>query len=57
MIEPVVYRVAQVAVLLQISVATVYRRVGLGQIPALRYGRTVRVPRWWVEEQLRGRVA
>lgn len=49
---PLVYRVAEVARLLQISEATVYRRIERGDIPALHFGRSVRVPRWWITEQL-----
>lgn len=50
---PLVYRVGEVARLLQISEATVYRRIGSGEIPAYRSGRSVRVPRWWLDEAVR----
>lgn len=55
-LEPLVYRPREVAQLLKISVAQVYRLAASGTMPSVRYGRSVRVPRWWVEEQ-RGKVA
>jgi excisionase family DNA binding protein len=55
--EPLVYRPAQVAELLQVSRAAVYRGMAAGTIPAVRFGRSVRIPRWWVDEQLARRVA
>lgn len=57
MIEPLVYRIAQVGELLQLSRASVYRGIAEKKIPAVRFGRSVRVPRWWVDEQLARRVA
>lgn len=50
---PLVYRVGEVARLLQVSEATVYRRIEHGEIPAWRSGRSVRIPRWWVEEAVK----
>jgi excisionase family DNA binding protein len=57
MSEPLVYRPAQVAELLQVSRAAVYRGIAGRTIPAVRFGRSVRIPRWWVDEQLARRVA
>lgn len=54
-IAPIVYRPRQVAQLFQISEAQVYRLIARGTMPAVRFGRSVRVPAWWVEEQ-RGKV-
>lgn len=51
-LEPLVYRVREVAALLKISEAQVYRLIERGTMPAVRYGRSVRVPRWWVDEQI-----
>ena len=50
-VKPLVYRIGEVARLLQISAASVYRRIDSGAIPAVRYGRSVRVPAWWIEEE------
>jgi len=55
--DPLVYRPAQVAELLQVSRAAVYRGITARTIPAVRFGRSVRIPRWWVDEQLARRVA
>jgi excisionase family DNA binding protein len=55
-IKPIVYRPGEVAQLLQISIAQVYRMAASGTMPSVRYGRSVRVPAWWVDEQ-RGKVA
>lgn len=57
MIEPLVYRVAEVAALLRLSKSTVYRMIDAGEMPAVRWHRSVRVPKWWVEAKLGGKVA
>ena len=44
-------RPAEVAVLLSLSRSEVYRQIGTGEIPSVRFGRAVRVPRRWVEQQ------
>jgi excisionase family DNA binding protein len=41
---PVTYSVADAATLLGISQATLYRVIGRGDIPAIRFGRAVRIP-------------
>lgn len=51
-IEPAVYRVPEVATLLRVSRAAVYRKIASGEIPSIRFGRSVRVPRRWVDAQL-----
>jgi excisionase family DNA binding protein len=33
---------------------TVRKAIESGQIPAIRFGRVWRVPRWWVNEQRNG---
>lgn len=57
MTAPLVYRVPELAELLQISRASVYKGIMEGRIPVVRNGRSVRVPRWWVDEQIGGRAA
>lgn len=57
MIEPLVYRISQAAQLLQLSRSSVSRAIAAGRIPAVRFGRSVRIPRWWVDEQVARRVA
>ena len=41
--------VAQAAALCNLSKGVVYRLVQTGQWPALRIGRTLRIPRRWIE--------
>lgn len=55
-IEPLVYAVPEVAVLLKVSPSTVHRWIDLGKVPVVRYGRVVRVPKWAVDEMI-GRAA
>lgn len=45
------FRVAEVAALLGLSRSEVYRLIERGEIPAVRFGRSVRVPRQWVESR------
>lgn len=49
--EPIMLRPAEVATLLAISRSEVYRLIERGDIPSVRIGRSVRVPRRWVEQQ------
>ena len=49
--EPIMLRASQVAVLLGLSRSEVYRLIERGDIPAVRFGRSVRVPRKWVEQR------
>lgn len=49
--EPIMLRPAEVAALLALSRSEVYRLIEQGRIPAVRIGRSVRVPRRWVEQQ------
>ena len=51
----VVFRVADVAGLLGVSVSRVYGLVREGRIPAVRQGKGVRIPRGAFETWLRGR--
>ncbi len=44
--------VPEVAVLLRISRGSCYEAIRTGQIPSLRFGRTIRVPRFALEELL-----
>ena len=50
-LEPIMLRPRDVAVLLSLSRSEVYRKIASGEIPAVRFGRSVRVPRRWVEEK------
>ena len=52
-IEPLVYTVTEYAALLHMSTSTVHRQIKAGRIPVVRYGNVVRIPRWFVEEELR----
>lgn len=54
--SPIFMTVAETAVILQISKMTVYRRVHEGELPAVRVGRSFRIPRQAVEEELRSSV-
>lgn len=49
--EPIMLRPAEVAALLGLSRSEVYRLIERGDIPSARFGRSVRVPRRWVEQQ------
>ena len=44
-------RASQVAAMLELSRSEVYRLIDRGDIPAVKFGRSVRVPRRWVEER------
>jgi excisionase family DNA binding protein len=46
--------VAEVATLMRVSKMTVYRLVHSGELPAVRVGRSFRVPEQAVQEYLRG---
>lgn len=50
-IVPVMLRPREVADLLSLSRSEVYRLIDRGAIPSVRFGRSVRVPRRWVEQQ------
>ena len=45
--------VAEVAAIMRLSKMTVYRMVNSGQMPALKVGRSVRIPEHVVDEYLR----
>ena len=49
--EPIMLRPSEVAALLALSRSEVYRLIERKVIPSVRIGRSVRVPRRWVEEQ------
>lgn len=51
---PDVLTVEQVAELLRISRGSAYEGVRTGEIPALRVGRTIRVPKYRLQELLGG---
>jgi excisionase family DNA binding protein len=48
--------VAEVAELMRVSKMTVYRLVHSGEMPAVRFGRSYRVPESAVEQYLKGAV-
>lgn len=48
--------VAEVAQVLRVSKMTVYRLVHSGEMPAVRFGRSFRVPERAVEQYLKGAV-
>jgi excisionase family DNA binding protein len=50
-IEPLVYKVPEVARLLDCAPSTVHRWIERGEVPVIRYGKVIRVPRWWVAER------
>ena len=52
-IEPLVFTVPEYATLLHMSRASVHRAIRAGRIPVVRYGRVVRIPKWFVEEELK----
>jgi excisionase family DNA binding protein len=45
--------VAEVAAIMRLSKMTVYRLVNSGQLPALKVGRSIRIPEHVVDEYLR----
>ena len=49
--------VAEVAAMMRVSKMTVYRLVHAGELPAIRFGRSFRVPESAVEEVLANLVA
>ncbi|MFT4158282.1 MAG: helix-turn-helix domain-containing protein [Microbacterium sp.] len=49
--------VAEVAALMRVSKMTVYRLVHSGELPAIRFGRSFRVPESAVAEALRRPIA
>lgn len=49
--------VAEVAGMMRVSKMTVYRMVHSGELPAIRFGRSFRVPESAVAEVLRGGIA
>jgi excisionase family DNA binding protein len=48
--------VAEVAEVMRVSKMTVYRLIHSGEMPAVRFGRSYRVPESAVEQYLRGAV-
>ena len=54
---PLVYRVSEVCDLLGFSRSKAQRMIAAGEMPVLRYRRVIRVPRWWVDEQMMRRAA
>jgi excisionase family DNA binding protein len=57
-LEPIVLRVSEAALLLEISRSKAYELVAAGQIPSVRLGGSVRVPldqlRAWIARQTTG---
>lgn len=54
-VEPMLLRMSDVVELLQVSRGVAYELVNSGQIPSIRFGRSIRVPvealRKWIESQ------
>jgi excisionase family DNA binding protein len=48
-LKPELLRVEEVAWVLQIGRTKVYELIGAGELPVVRIGRSVRVPRHWLE--------
>lgn len=51
--DPKFYTVAEVAAIMRVSKMTVYRLVQSGELPAVRFGRSYRVPESAVNDYLR----
>ncbi|GLI26879.1 transcriptional regulator [Agromyces rhizosphaerae] len=49
--------VAEVAAIMRVSKMTVYRLVHAGELPAIRFGRSFRVPESAIADAVRGGVA
>ena len=49
--------VAEVAAMMRVSKMTVYRHVHAGELPAIRFGRSFRVPESAVEDVVKHHVA
>ncbi len=49
--------VAEVADMMGVSRLTVYRLVHSGDLPAMRFGQSIRVPEWAVEDALHNAVS
>ncbi|MCL6562168.1 MAG: helix-turn-helix domain-containing protein [Firmicutes bacterium] len=47
------FTVKEVSAITRLSLPTIYRAIEKGEIPALKIGRSRRIPRWWVEAQTR----
>jgi excisionase family DNA binding protein len=56
-IEPLVFTVPEYAALLHMSRASVHRAIRAGRIPVVRYGKVIRIPKWFADEELRGKAA
>lgn len=56
-LERLVLRVPEVARILDVSESQVYRRIAAGDLPAVRIGASVRVPRRALEEWIEASVA
>lgn len=55
--EPLTFSVIEAARLLRISRGTAYEAVRTGQLPSVRFGRVIRVPRYALEQLLRQQAA
>jgi len=56
-VEPLAYTPREAAVMLGVSKAAIYRGAANGSIPSIRVGRSVRIPRWWVDERTKKHAA
>ncbi|PSR22286.1 MAG: DNA-binding protein [Sulfobacillus acidophilus] len=57
MMERQFYKVVEVAEILDVSAATIYRAVERKEIPSMRVAGSVRVPKKWVDQLLSGQIA
>jgi excisionase family DNA binding protein len=44
----------ELAGVLEMDVKTVRAAIGRGEIPSAKFGRLIKVPGWWVEQQRHG---
>jgi excisionase family DNA binding protein len=54
MAEPAAYTVEQARALLQVSRGSMYALIRTGQVPSIRLGRSIRIPRHRLEQMLNG---
>ncbi len=50
--EPLTHKVPEVAELLDVARSTVYAGVATGEIPSIRIGDAIRIPRWYSKKLL-----
>jgi excisionase family DNA binding protein len=50
-VRPGLVRVAEAAEFLSVSRGALYAAIARAEVPVKRIGKSMRIPRWWLEEQ------